>query len=1009
MYYANCCLNKVQHCGSYGQEVCQKTVSRGWAKENCPMFCNVCPGVMTGTGGTFTDNCPTCTGTGATSTSTGGAFTGTGGVMTGTGGDTHNTGIQPLHTHTVWESSYVRAKFPETWLWASENIGASGYATIPITVPDSITSWVASAFSVNRNSGLGITDAISKLTVFRPFFLSLIMPNHIIRGEEVVLQVIVFNYLNENLTVLVTLEQNRDFLTIVVDDLGYEHLEIITKSLSFQVCSECSETVYFPIIPITIGDVNVEVKAQSVIAADAVRRQIRVEPEGVLKERTESHIVSLNNGATFYHNTTIEFPSSVVKGSEQVQILVTGDYMVPSIKGLEKLITLPTGCGEQTLIGFAPDVFIYEYLKKSGQLTAKWKRILIDYIEKGYQRELSFQRYDGSYNFWYSGSSSIWLTAYVLKCFAQAAKHIDINTETLQKTQKWLIGQQRSDGYFYEHGETYDKQKGYLSEKANPAFALVALAESSRIISNNESLTAMQKARHYLERNIQLMVDPYEVALSAYALLLSGSPMAESAIRKLEGCEGEADVVFLVDSSARLGKEGFQLTLQYIANMINRFTGKTRVSLITFGLNTHEVFSLNSYRDIIAIKAAILMAPYRPSMTIDSYKALRYMQQNSFREANGGRRNASKIVILMTANHLTNPSQTATVSSELRSAGVILFAVGIENAWFFLDELVKFTGDFKSVEYTGGLSNPFEYTEPVNFGVYNCKVYGIEQPWTARGKDSSFLTASTYDIETASYALLYYSNKKQYPKAKNVMKWILEQRNALGGFMSTQDTVIALQALSEMSVWGDFKSMDIYAYTPNEDHYFLIRDDNKMVLQKYQPSTIPPFINISAHGEGAALVQVVVKFNVMEQQERPAFTLDILSTMESMDINKIQVCARYNGTSGFGSGMTIIEFGIPSGFDVDFDNILGDELKKKEEVDNKLALYFDQIKTKTESCLNLTLIRSSMVGKVKPSPVRVYEYYNPSNQVTSFYTPLLLQKSSYCDVCPQCKCAKHRK
>jgi hypothetical protein len=38
-----------------------------------------------------------------------------------------------------------------------------------------------------------------------------------------------------------------------------------------------SESVYFPIIPDIIGDIDISVKAQSIIAADAVKRKLKVE------------------------------------------------------------------------------------------------------------------------------------------------------------------------------------------------------------------------------------------------------------------------------------------------------------------------------------------------------------------------------------------------------------------------------------------------------------------------------------------------------------------------------------------------------------------------------------------------------------------------------------------------------------------------------------------------------------------------------------------------------------
>ena len=47
--------------------------------------------------------------------------------------------------------------------------------------------------------------------------------------------------------------------------------------------------------------------------------------------------------------------------------LYTGDVMGPAMSGLDKLIRLPTGCGEQNMLNFAPNIFVMQYLTHTGQ------------------------------------------------------------------------------------------------------------------------------------------------------------------------------------------------------------------------------------------------------------------------------------------------------------------------------------------------------------------------------------------------------------------------------------------------------------------------------------------------------------------------------------------------------------------------------------------------------------------------------------------------------------------
>lgn len=44
-----------------------------------------------------------------------------------------------------------------------------------------------------------------------------------------------------------------------------------------------------------------------------------------------------------------------------------GDILGPSISGLDSLIQMPYGCGEQNMINFAPNVYVLKYLIATDQ------------------------------------------------------------------------------------------------------------------------------------------------------------------------------------------------------------------------------------------------------------------------------------------------------------------------------------------------------------------------------------------------------------------------------------------------------------------------------------------------------------------------------------------------------------------------------------------------------------------------------------------------------------------
>jgi len=82
------------------------------------------------------------------------------------------------------------------------------------------------------------------------------------------------------------------------------------------------------------------------------------------------------------------------------QIRVTGDIMAPSLDNLDRLVRSPTGCGEQTMIGMAPNVYLMEYLKGTGQSRPELETAAKENIAAGYRREQQFRHSNGAYSVW---------------------------------------------------------------------------------------------------------------------------------------------------------------------------------------------------------------------------------------------------------------------------------------------------------------------------------------------------------------------------------------------------------------------------------------------------------------------------------------------------------------------------------------------------------------------------------------------------------------------------------
>ncbi|XP_072019893.1 LOW QUALITY PROTEIN: C3 and PZP-like alpha-2-macroglobulin domain-containing protein 8 [Amphiura filiformis] len=232
---------------------------------------------------------------------------------------------------------------------------------------------------------------------------------------------------------------------------------------------------------------------------------------------------------------TLTLPLNFVPGSERAVATIIGDVMGPTLNNLHNLIRLPFGCGEQNMIHFAPIVYVIGYLKRTNQLTTETETEAKTFLVQGYQRQLTYKRYDGSYSaFGESDSSgSMWLTAFVLKSFAQSRAFIYIDPRELEECKHWIVSQQEVDGSFPPIGRVLNKdiQGGVQGKVSLTAYVLVALLEAG--LETMEEERAVTIAQQFLEDNIETVSDPYTAALVAYALTVQSSIFAPFAVRIL--------------------------------------------------------------------------------------------------------------------------------------------------------------------------------------------------------------------------------------------------------------------------------------------------------------------------------------------------------------------------------------------------------------------------------------------------------------------------------------------
>uniref|UniRef100_A0A1I8MQ18 Alpha-2-macroglobulin domain-containing protein n=1 Tax=Musca domestica TaxID=7370 RepID=A0A1I8MQ18_MUSDO len=348
-----------------------------------------------------------------------------------------------------------RKNFPETWIFENYEI-TNDTTQLTLNIPDTVTTWRVTAFTMNEKTGFGIVDGPTDVTTIQPFFISLNLPYSVKRGEIVAIPILIHNYLNRSLDTEITLlNSNNEFYfmesTILNTETGSSE-EGRTKNITMPANSV--DTVLFYISPRLVGDIKLRITATNSMASDAIIDTLRVQPEGIRQEFNNPQYISVIPSEPIELSYPLSLPANMVPQSEFITLTVVGDDMVPVLLNLNDLLYLPTGCGEQNMANFAPNVLALQYLRSTGQyhreakLVAKVKRN----IEVGYQQQLTYRHNNGGYSVFGQRKdfeASTWLTAYTVRFFIKTLKYaMAIEKHIIETGLHYLATAQRDDGSF---------------------------------------------------------------------------------------------------------------------------------------------------------------------------------------------------------------------------------------------------------------------------------------------------------------------------------------------------------------------------------------------------------------------------------------------------------------------------------------------------------------------------------------------------------------------------------
>merc|ERR1719347_1683526 len=216
---------------------------------------------------------------------------------------------------------------------------------------------------------------------------------------------------------------------------------------------------------------------------DTLVKPLLVKPEGFPVEKVESDFKCIEDKQRdSFTLPELKLPSNLVKRSERAWVEITGDIMAPALENVGNLVRLPTGCGEQNMVGLVPNIYLLQYLNSTKQPSKELERKAKNYMEIGYTRQQKYNHPNGAYSIWgdkgeKDGSS--WLTAFVVKSFSEASQYIQIEDSLVQRSVDWLLKSQNENGCFQKLGYTHSSYlKGGNSDSSLTPFIVTALVKA---------------------------------------------------------------------------------------------------------------------------------------------------------------------------------------------------------------------------------------------------------------------------------------------------------------------------------------------------------------------------------------------------------------------------------------------------------------------------------------------------------------------------------------------------
>ncbi|XP_038548739.1 alpha-2-macroglobulin-like [Micropterus salmoides] len=258
-------------------------------------------------------------------------------------------------------------------------------------------------------------------------------------------------------------------------------------------------------------------------------------------------------------------------------------------------------------------------------------------------------------------------------------------------------------------------------------------------------------------------------------------------------------------------------------------------------------------------------------------------------------------------------------------------------------------------------------------------------------------TSASLSVEISSYVLLAKLSgspaAEDLGAATSIVRWLTGQQNYYGGFSSTQDTVVALQALALYStrVFSPEGSSTVTVQSPSGQLTFDVNQNNKLLYQEKLLQEVTGKYSLEVKGSACASVQISLHYNIPTPAAVTTLSVEVKPEADCTSLRPkltLKLKSLYSGTAST-TNMVILDIKMLSGFVPDPESLrrlkgalLVDRVEEKED---HVLVYITELTKDIAINHSLDLLQELTVQNLKPAVVKIYDYYQPSDQAETEY------------------------